>query len=1004
MGDKLKSGSFVCLVLFLFWHTASSQPRNTGAISSGDCILSPTTHVRDELHTALQSGANLVYINLDLQDDGEVFYRLEKDLGIFEPWSWKRSTSRRGRSLLMLSDNYDMLSLSLLTIRVLYLDVTLTSSPSGCLGNMTSQEIYETLRTLLLNDFKVDATGDDPEGSGSFSRDEHVCYREIRRREDDKAEFVYVCCHNELERLILPGPGSPEKKAVCTDVVRDPWISLLLAAIILFKVLVVLFSPSLVPETLYRLKYGTLKYVYHLPKDQTVTLRMVKTTTPWIYENDDRVVKLSKVPGMPRLRETVDTWQLDRVHDVTVKNAQLAVRSRKLLGENVVPVGIVQVIYNNLFLCRIRHLSALAGCCNTNILGTLNPGISLPTWFKCARLFARVCLLVLLVMPWVIRLILYYQFERPVAATKERAAEAADMGVPFTGNVILYLSPVHGLFVVCYVILCIDSLAYGVLSQAVKAKMKLVLRRCLRDMKERSKLTVCSWVTSILVLPCTFCGLLGLLLSPLFLLLLLPLLVPVLGFYLFPAINLSIRLLMHVFIFACPSSIARAIFNLWNKLFARLYSRVNKHVRFETLTAEESFEKKNSFSKWELPFQVLVVLVCLVSFWSVTFLMMELLSFGVEMAVYTFIGLIVTADVTSQYLTVIIFVVIYGNRCFSAVRQKYLSYHQVLHREILTMMRKEIDNVARTEEIDQENTALRVQGDMAPPTDRPPVNLTVREGQPRWSTSSILLFLDSQDTPFTTERFFEETVNLNYCGCPGLLYVNFLRALWSFVKILIFLLFVFVVVMAFGNAYRVSSTNQLLATVAGSIVPFVFLRILFKSNQGVSVDTQSIQFRTQFHSVINAYEQNWPVFDIEPEDTKPKRTAKLDEETKVLKTLTPHDIPPLSSSTPYSSLGASSRPTSSVGSDNAESDDWDDIPIDIIFDVSGKGGAGRGGAHALSALDEKEAGSQTMLNRSRDKNEMGGSGGADGGGTLGRSGRYKPSEPSLPENDELLPV
>ena len=59
--------------------------------------------------------------------------------------------------------------------------------------------------------------------------------------------------------------------------------------------------------------------------------------------------------------------------------------------------------------------------------------------------------------------------------------------------------------------------------------------------------------------------------------------------------------------------------------------------------------------------QVLIVLVCLLSFWSITFLVMELLSFAVEMAVYTFIGVIVTADVTSRYLSVIFFLLLYGH-------------------------------------------------------------------------------------------------------------------------------------------------------------------------------------------------------------------------------------------------------------------------------------------------------------------------------------------------------
>lgn len=59
--------------------------------------------------------------------------------------------------------------------------------------------------------------------------------------------------------------------------------------------------------------------------------------------------------------------------------------------------------------------------------------------------------------------------------------------------------------------------------------------------------------------------------------------------------------------------------------------------------------------------QTLTAIIFLVTFWSLTFLLMELLAFGVEMAVYTFIGLILTSDVTTQYLSIIFFLVLYGH-------------------------------------------------------------------------------------------------------------------------------------------------------------------------------------------------------------------------------------------------------------------------------------------------------------------------------------------------------
>ena len=53
----------------------------------------------------------------------------------------------------------------------------------------------------------------------------------------------------------------------------------------------------------------------------------------------------------------------------------------------------------------------------------------------------------------------------------------AGLNKPFTGNFTLYLTPLHVLFVICYVILCVDSFVYGVLSEAVKKKLKLVIVR-----------------------------------------------------------------------------------------------------------------------------------------------------------------------------------------------------------------------------------------------------------------------------------------------------------------------------------------------------------------------------------------------------------------------------------------------------------------------------------------------------------------------------------------------
>ena len=136
----------------------------------------------------------------------------------------------------------------------------------------------------------------------------------------------------------------------------------------------------------------------------------------------------------------------------------------------------------------------------------------------------------------------------------------------------------------------------------------------------------------------------------------------------------------------------------------------------------------------------------------------------------------------------------------------------------------------------------------------------------------MLMFLDSHDTLYTPEKFFFQTLQLHYWGSPGPLYASLLKAFWGFLYILLFLMFVFVVVMAFGDTYEVSSTNRLLATVAGGLVPFLY-KTLIATGAGDKLDTESVQFQTELREVIEGFKQTWPVSDIG--GTKPGTKKKL---------------------------------------------------------------------------------------------------------------------------------
>ncbi|KAK3769986.1 hypothetical protein RRG08_061958 [Elysia crispata] len=755
----------------------------------------------------------------------------------------------QGRSLLMLDETYDLKSLTTLAIGVEKLEVNLTDHPIRCLRKFEDRE-EETLR-IVRSSFLRDFADPNQNTRGSLSPDEHICSKHV---EDDGgyAHFVYRCCRFDQDGEI-----------VCLDVIEDNWIKVLLTLIIIIKVLVVLYSPMFLPETLYRIKYVAAQYLYHLP-GPAMTLKVVVSEDPDQYgpQAKHKCVRLEELKNMEVFKTMVasSNWQTEKIYEVKVKDVRLSVKARRLLSKFTVPVSIKSILYNNLIRCRIRKLEPLKDCCNSNILGRFNPGIKMIKWHHCMKWFAGLCLMVLISTPWILRIYGYFTFEDITRDRQVEAAERLGLEIKYPGSIVLYLSPVHGLFIFIYIIFIIDSLVYGVLSKAMKEKFKHVARDCLRDMRERSRIAVVAWMTKLLVLPFTVFGVLGFLLFVPYLILLAVVTLPVAAFYIFPTLNLSIRLLINLFIFLCPDKLMNKC-RSWHGKFSSVRERFSMH----DVTANESFIQKHSYTRGGVLLQLVVILMVLISFWSVTLMLMEIVTFFVELLVYTFMGVIVNAGTILQYVTVLFLLFMYSKNTFSRVANLYQAYHGVIHRELLGLIKEEIDEVAKQEATDQENTAFIVQGESSSntPKDVRP-RIKIKENQPQWSTQGMLVFLDKYDTPYTPEKFFFETIDLNYFGCPGPIYTNVLAALWEFLKIVLFLLFIFIVVMAFGDAYQVSTTNQLLATVVGGFVPFLF-RYIFVSDAGVGdIDTKSIQFITEFHRIINSYKQAWGVFDIVP--------------------------------------------------------------------------------------------------------------------------------------------
>ncbi|KAK7476516.1 hypothetical protein BaRGS_00032264 [Batillaria attramentaria] len=645
-----------------------------------NCSLQTVYPVRDKLNTLLKREAKLIEMDLSLPDYPPNFlqHRLPD---YFRPTHWVRTTGREGRRLLVLEDNYDFMSLFFLR-------------------SLKSEELLYVVREYLLNDFKIKGS---PDEGGSLSRDGHVCHMKAVDK-DGTAKFVYECCHL-----------CPEGDVICEEVGYDVWIETLMTLLVVTKVLIILYSPSFLPKSLYLPKPHQGEYIYYrssVEPRKTLRLRIMDRPD----QSHKKVVHISRLKGMKNFREYLSRSR-KRGNNGTItcrlqRGCRIFVKSRRLLGENEVPVGIFQAIYQNLFRCRIKHLESLHPCCHKYVCGNPKTGASEGCcrgcclrpikWYKLLRRLSRGVLLFICIVPWLIRVGVFYQFEDETVAEKKRFAEEHHLETEFK-SLTLHLTPLHILFIVVYSIFAVDSLVFGVISKAMSEKFTYVSRDSFREMRKTSEIGMCSVITRLLVLPFEKHGLLGFLLFPFYFVLLLVVGIIPLMFYLFPFLNLTAKLILNV-LMLLPKKLSKK-----KKNFKEYFSKVNPD------------NNELMLRRWEKPLQFLIIPMCLVSFWSVTLLLMEVVAFFVEVGVYTLMGIVVNAGSILQYMTVSVLVFVYARSELGSVYKKYLAYHKDIHNQLMKLGRDDIAEVAKQDEKDQEKTAFCLLGklDLATAKNKP---------------------------------------------------------------------------------------------------------------------------------------------------------------------------------------------------------------------------------------------------------------------------------------------
>lgn len=795
------------------------------------CTLTPVSStLSSNIKDKLDNEARLIHMYLTIINHTGPFPG-EMHSDVYKPLRWTRSTGKLGRGLMMLKNTYDILSLNTLNYEVEYMyNFTLVQSPPECFSEMNIYDVQEYLRCFLLNNAK----GIILNGTEKFVGDstQEICNFHLNVNEFDFGYFHYECCHlnNEME-------------FVCERLIPNVWIAAIIVCVFVLNILVIFFCPYFVPKAFYEARTEPRIYEHQLQTPKSILVK--KTIQKAHLDNQMKFEDISSM-DMPKFKDVLKSnrMDMDAVYSLTISKVKFHVPSAKLLSFSSSPVGILSTIYNRLFLCKVTENEEIYDCC----ISKMKPNKTY-TWQFCLSRMMQTFLLLLAIVPWIIRVFLYYTYEDKELSDMRNAATSRGIHTYYVqaSFAVRYLTPIHIVFILCYLIIVLDSFVLGLVFKAYLLKFKRILTRCLDDMDAYVRYTTFEWMLTILIWPLKKIGLYALPFIVFYWAIMLIALSPMMLYYFVPTINIWIRLLQHWFAYLCPS------FPFPQKLLKkglRDGDQLPKNLPWRTRL-----------------FEFFIVNMCLLTMSSFLFLAVECVTFFVEILVYTLVGVILNAEITLKYVSLFVMLAVYTRDSLGGVTRIYTTYTESLINALRHIEKKQIDDIG----ICNKDVALTAKG-MGVMDEIPP-QLWIDETKLKWKLNKVIIFIDKERNAFRiSKNFYFNTIQMNFDGCPGNLFSNFIKALRQLLLIMLFLMFVFLVVGAFGNQYEVSGVSQMLATLVGGFLPWIFSNILFReSTHSDVIHTDSATFSTFQHFLqkeVRQFEQSWEIddFDVKPED------------------------------------------------------------------------------------------------------------------------------------------
>lgn len=850
------------------------------------CSLSvEDKNIPEKIKSILSNSVKLIHFNLTLEDANYTF-ETNPNTSMFKPLSWVRTVGKQGSRLLLLGYEFDILSLHLLSFDVKLLNVALTQTPKFCLSTLNDSGAEELLRETVMNNFQN--ANETASENSDFQLSENVCNMHIKDV-NRVAEFSYYCCHRDYVGNIT-----------CSYLYKDIWMKLLFCIIIILTVTALLFCPRLIPKSMYSRSEKSASYIHRPNTRISNKITLIKTNHPDKYSQGDNIFRMSKFSRMDNFETIINQLQWDKLYTVSFKRLHFSLKSDDLVGEKSAPVGLLRTVYDSVCRCEIRNKKEFDDCCSAPCCKRCLPY----TWYVVLRYMMINITLFVLLMLWAIRDSMFGMYEFDEMDLRKNAADVRSLKVEFD-----FFSPYNFPFLYGVFIISLSFIGYFLMFSVVRchdvvfeflSSILLILSECLEE--SHDKILVKNKTVKLFLSPCKEYGCCGCCLS-------------FIGWSF-----LSPFIVILLLIFVLPTTVIT--YSLLCMLLAHL------------LPTQKC--KKSTFKQLAM---VMLTVATIVMFYSFLFMFAQVIYFGLEILLYTLIGIILNASITQVYVVLCIMVLVYAKDCFGHVVKRFLAFNKIISKAVLDFGVEKGGNMPDA----PQNEVLYAYhiNTQHISDDKTPIRFTKsRNGFPNARIRRPFLFLRKDAVPYISKSFFFDACKMPFEGAPGVLWSCYLKATLEFGIIVVFILFVLLVILALGESYKISASNQLLATLVGSLMPKILQSVLFKSHTLPQIDKDSLHFKHCLNECLEKYEESWSLDDIIVEDycsettgTEPTMqfTQDVDETASTSQPVPSQNMQTLPD---YDETTSLLQPISAETTGHNEQSLLEDLAVDIVIDTS----------------------------------------------------------------------